>query len=29
MQNLTVSGAFAPEPLPVVVTLDATTSLLK
>jgi hypothetical protein len=28
-QNLTVSGAFAPEPLPVVVTLDATTSLLK
>lgn len=28
-QNLTVSGAFAPEPLPVTVTVEATTSLLK
>ena len=29
LQNLTVSGAFAPEPLPVVVTIEATTSLIK
>jgi hypothetical protein len=28
-QNLTVSGAFAPQPLPVTVTVEATTSLLK
>jgi hypothetical protein len=29
LQNLTVSGAFAPEPLPVAVTIEATTSLIK
>lgn len=29
LQNLTVSGAFAPEPLPVTVTVEAATSLLK